>query len=579
MNILLAIAISLLLLFNPGINAYAAESQTVTSDSDNPCLYSNIDTENPDYAGGNFTDPDELSGDTITVGYGVNKIAGCDVELRAYNGKLVGPTIRVHPGGKIHLKFINNLPPEDAEESSHVSEPQYDQHNEHECEYVEEAIIKNEPHNFNTTNFHTHGLHVDPTGCSDNALRVMRPRQNDGDPAPEYEIIVDIPKDHTSGTFWYHAHLHGSTALQVSSGMAGALIVEPDSPKPADNIKPEDIHTLEDIPAIAKAKEKIFMLQQIAYDDKGKIEDYGLIGKNPHPTINGQLVPVITMRPGEVQRWRFIHAGVAESINLEVRNRTQSREINLNEQIPLHEIAVDGIPLGKLDSWENEAIELEPGYRTDVLLKAPIVSSNETTQTYDLIDKPTTDKDSEKEPEKGHTLAKVIVKGTQNNMELPTDVQLAAARKADAPEDIDKGKIVGNPQKVVYGVLKADPNCTGDQCAVNFTVNNEPFDPRHKRTLHLGDVERWDLSVDPKSEYKLFKHPFHIHVNPFQYVRKAPDGEDETIWRDTLMVTKDQPYTVFTKYEDFEGKFVQHCHILDHEDQGMMELLEIVDKT
>ena len=575
MRILLAIVISLLLLLNPGMNAYAAESQTASSDRDNPCRYSNIDITNSEYAGFKFTNPDELSGDTITVDYGVNKIAGCDVKLRSYNGKLVGPTIRVNPGGTIHLKFINNLILDSEYDTLPDGEPQDDNG----CKYVEETIAENRPHNFNITNFHTHGLHVDPNGCSDNALRVMRPRKNDSEPAQEYEIRVDIPEDHTSGTFWYHAHLHGSTALQVSSGMAGALIVEPDSPKPADDIALEDIRTLEDIPAIAKADEKIFMLQQIVYDQEGEIKDYDHWGdRKRRTTINGQIVPVIKMRPGEVQRWRFIHAGVAESINLEVRNRTQSREINLGEQIPLHEIAIDSIPLGQLDSWAIRAIELEAGYRTDVLFKAPIVSSDKPEQEYNLIDRASIDKESlSAKPEPSRILAKVIVEGTPDEMDLPTDIQLAAAKKADAPEDIDEGKIVGTPRKVVYSVHQADPNCTGGKCAYEFTVNDKPFNPQQKRTLRLDDVERWDLSVDQKS--KAPNHPFHIHVNPFEYVRKGPDGRDETIWRDTLMVRQGSPEEIVTRYDDFTGKFVQHCHILSHEDQGMMELLEIVGDT
>ena len=649
MNILLAIAISLLLLFNPRMNAYAAESQTASSDSNNPCSYDYIDTTNPSYAGFDFENPEELQwvieesqgntkespkrtlGGTIKVKYGANKIAGCDVKLRSYDGKLVGPTLRVHPGDRIKLKFINELILDPKNDDLDVSDAQYyeyvDNNNvRHKCEYVEpkdevesseKTVVHNKPHYFNITNFHTHGLHVDPKGCSDNALRVMLPRKNDKEKPPEYEIIVDIPKeglksyrkDHTSGTFWYHAHLHGSTALQVSSGMAGALIVEPDSPKPADDIALEDIHTLEDIPAIAKAEEKILMLQQILYDDEGKLEDYGDKVKKENSDekknkktltrrrrevckddkvkhqwkcrerrtlINGQVVPVITMRPGELQRWRFIHAGVAESIHLEVRNRTQSREINLNEQIPLHEIAVDGIPLGKLDSWATETIELEPGYRSDVLFKAPIVFSRETTQEYNLIDRASIGKESlSGETEPSRILAKVIVEGDPVEMELPTDIQLVAAKK-DAHEDIDPGTIVNDIQKVVYSVHKADPKCTGDKCAYKYTVNDEPFEPGNERPLNLGDAERWDLSVDPKSVGPY--HPFHIHVNPFQYVRKGPDGEDETIWRDTLMVRQGYPEEVITKYEDFTGKFVQHCHILHHEDRGMMEILEIVRK-
>src|SRR5207302_507082 len=75
-----------------------------------------------------------------------------------------------------------------------------------------------EPHCFNGTNLHAHGLWVSPTGNSDNVLISINPQVS-------FDYQYDIPPDHPSGTFWYHSHRHGSTALQVSSGMAGALIV------------------------------------------------------------------------------------------------------------------------------------------------------------------------------------------------------------------------------------------------------------------------------------------------------------------------------------------------------------------
>ena len=74
-------------------------------------------------------------------------------------------------------------------------------------------------------------------------------------------------------------------------------------------------------------------------------------------------------------------------------------------------------------------------------------------------------------------------------------------------------------------------------------------------------------------------HPFHIHVNPFQLQRTGPDGKPETIWKDTLLVppsSAQQPIKVYTRYLDYIGQFVMHCHILDHEDLGMMEVDEVV---
>ena len=94
------------------------------------------------------------------------------------------------------------------------------------------------------------------------------------------------------------------------------------------------------------------------------------------------------------------------------------------------------------------------------------------------------------------------------------------------------------------------------------------------RRLKLGGVEEWTLRTALTSLAP--NHPFHIHVNPFQHTRIGPDGQPETVWRDTVLVRKGKPLTVRTRYVRYTGRFVLHCHMLDHEDQGMMELVEIV---
>ena len=116
-----------------------------------------------------------------------------------------------------------------------------------------------------------------------------------------------------------------------------------------------------------------------------------------------------------------------------------------------------------------------------------------------------------------------------------------------------------------------------------YNINCQPFDPAVVRTLKLGTSSRWLLESGNWGP-----HPFHIHVNPFQLVSvkdsvnsTCPDplrnsDVDLNLWRDTLLVQKGCTYEILTTYEEFTGKFVQHCHILTHEDQGMMEIIEIV---
>jgi FtsP/CotA-like multicopper oxidase with cupredoxin domain len=297
----------------------------------------------------------------------------------------------------------------------------------------------------------------------------MPPKEKETDPDLKYIISVKLPPKHSSGTFWYHPHKHGSTALQVSSGMVGAIIVE---------------GGLDEIPAIKNAQDKIFVFQQITYDTKGEIDEtykgfgndlgqsaWSLSGRQT--TINGQLYPTIKLKPGEIQRWRFIHAGVRDALNLTLRPVSIAQRIKT--QLKFHEIAIDGIALGKIDSWST--IELEPGYRSDVLVQFPS-PKNPIIQEYELVDIATP-------PEKSllgvgeyeEVLAKVIVEGeavpldeddTINpiNPKLPGNKNfldtLLAVKQKDAPADITR---TDGRQEVVFDIQFP-----------KFMVNGAPFD-------------------------------------------------------------------------------------------------------
>src|SRR5262249_37783533 len=120
------------------------------------------------------------------------------VRVRTYGGSMTVPEIRVVPGDLLKVTLNNDIP-----------KTEFDR-----------PPIMNRPNGFNITNLHTHGLHVSPEGKSDNVFLEVGPEESK-------ELCYDIPTTHMPGTFWFHAHRHGSTALQLSSGMAGALIVEP----------------------------------------------------------------------------------------------------------------------------------------------------------------------------------------------------------------------------------------------------------------------------------------------------------------------------------------------------------------
>jgi FtsP/CotA-like multicopper oxidase with cupredoxin domain len=403
--------------------------------------------------------------------------------------------------------------------------------------------------------------------------------------------------------------------MQVSSGMAGALIVD------GGNDANGGLDTVRAI-AEARKREKIFVLQQFNYGVDGQIEDFTGPGERNWlgrgVMVNGQLAPVIRMRPGEIQRWRFIHAGVQEHIQLAL------------DQHQLHEIAVDGIALGRLVSWPasqpingERDLVLGPGYRSDVLVRATELPPGVKRRVYFLRDlrlgpnnsltaaaaalrlsafravaaltaQDILDETLEK-PES--IVAQLIVEGEPIKSELPRADELIT-RVPSELRPITDDELKANPDPegphrlaftMAYRVCTTpDGNCPTPppntecdsaiepNCRLQFMINDRLYMPhRSPRRLKLGTASTWILTGN------MMRHPFHIHVNPFQVERLEP-GSDGTprsapVWKDTVLLPADEKTETIirTRYTRFTGQFVLHCHILGHEDLGMMERVEI----
>lgn len=553
-----------------------------------PCPFTEINVAK--YGNQPFQNPPEIhsvSGHlqtTLAVKYTDPKttsIGGCGVTLRSYNGQLVGPTLRVKPGDVMNILLDNQLPVESPNEAA--------------AQIMQEsssAFINTMPNSFNTTNLHTHGLHVSPVGNSDNVLLAIPPQSK-----MPYEI--KLPSNHPSGSFWYHAHAHGSTAIQVGSGMEGALIIEDDPAKIPPALREANKH------------EKVMVFQTTLYDAQGKSEDItSFFPDPPNPpdacqknlpsctwitskrrtTINGQLVPVIKMQPGEVQRWRMIDAGFRESLS--IRLIKQGSPEGSDEGIRLHEIALDGIYLSKMDTWSsNQPIDLEPGYRSDVLVQAPPLPAGKVRVRYELVDAPSS---SSKVgvglrgvPEPGNVVAYVDIEGTPLDMKLPTSNEIG---KLNPFPGVKLYQTADGVQEAIFKLGSAVPSTTDQRNY--FQINYQAFNPTHVRYLQLGATEMWNLVTigdpngiqPPSNAIPPLPHVFHIHVNPFQVQRQDPEGLAEWVWKDTLLIPPGTPTAlnsvqIYTQYLDYIGQFVIHCHILDHEDLGMMETVEVVGQV
>lgn len=529
----------------------------------------------------------------LVVDYAEVTVAGCRARLRSYNGAVVGPTIVASPGDTLYIRLINRLPDVPAPHPQNPPPPMHAG-----------------GFSFNITNLHTHGLHVAPEGPGPvDSVTGRRPVESDNVllelPPGETQLYeIAIPEDHAAGTFWYHAHVHGGTAVQVGSGMAGALIIESGDARHGD---------LEAVPEIAAAADKVMVLQQIWVDTSGTIE------KPPStrwPTlVNGQLAPVVKMRPGEVQRWRVVHAGVNDNLVISL------------EDNPLVEVAADGISLGRRVDWpalpaqgkfsRDAALFLAPGYRSDVLVRVPsdaqpgdrmVLRQHELDSDTSIVAMNgaigaaimessglAADVDIEDLALGQQILVQIVVEGEPVDMALPDDVALSAVVPAELT-DISQAEIdatnaidptanrsieLAIAQKTCDAATGACTPCVaGGPCGIGFTVNDKQFTmmngiaPLNLRTGGEWTASEWTV----KTGGFPMTHPFHIHVNPFQVQTVEPDGVARWRWKDTWATFSNAaPGTLRMRYRVFTGRFVLHCHILGHEDVGMMSVVEIVD--
>lgn len=488
-------------------------------------------------------------------------------DLLCYGSAPVGPTIRVKRGQKLKVLLKNSL--------NGPIDPGPDP--------LDGANPWEVPHGMCSTNLHTHGLHVSPAGIADNVYLHI-------EPGTKFAYEYQIPANHPSGTFWYHPHKHGSTAYQLANGVAGALIVEGN---PNDAIK-----DLEDIPEVAAAKEQILVLQYMTYgtynDATGKTIGYvdpaRIYNVNPRGNlftcdciapsgtinpgagssvvaVNGQLLPRFDAVPGEVQRWRIIDGGWDLQRFL---GWFQADGITPAPEIGTYEIALDGIATGGLGQVQQVAIA--PGQRSDLLLKMPTLPAK-TQKTYYLMRLDYENAVGGVGVPARVAVAKLVVGGTAKAMALPGAAALAACApfKAVANNELVTPTIP-NGELVFAG---DDPAAPPSLAGAQYTINGLTFHQQQPVRLQVGTAQQWKITSQPlpNNNPTYGGHPFHVHVNAFQvtsYTSPAGVTTPMNVWRDTLWVPVGASYTIRSRFQDFPGLSVLHCHVLDHEDQGMM---------
>ncbi len=375
------------------------------------------------------------------------------------------------------------------------------------------------------TNIHYHGMHVSPKRDHDNVFRTMAP-------GTTVRSTVTLPRDHAPGTYWYHAHLHPLTEPQVMGGMSGLIVVEG-----LERLLPR---ALRGVPQRQIAIRDL----QVDPDAPGQValssNEIGL----RRPTVrlvNGLLTPQAGLRQGETQLWRL--ANISADVFYDVELTGHAFTV----------IAEDGAPRWRVRTVDH--LVMPPGKRYDVLVTGGAPGRHRLrTRAY---------------PQEGFELlpeAELMTVDVTPGTAAPAP---RVPRRLHTPARPVSGRRVARKRTFTFGF---------DLGHTEYAlINGRPFDPSVTNAApYVGTVEEWTLRNTTTEE-----HPFHIHVNDFEVVEvngrpHRADGLQDVVTippRDASRRAGEVVIRIW--FRRYTGHFVFHCHILAHEDHGMMNTVQV----
>ncbi len=370
-----------------------------------------------------------------------------------------------------------------------------------------------------TTTVHWHGVHLpaDQDGSPFNPVA----------PGKQRDYVFTVSPG-SAGTYWYHPHPDAHTTAQVAKGLVGALIIRaPDDPLPAS------------------LTEKILILTdnrfrpdgQVDLPDprslQGQIDDEN--GREGNVLfVNGQVMPTLVIRSGETQRWRIINASAARVYRLAIPGQTF---LQVGSDGGLFERPVD-----------VREILLANAERVEVLVRGtgrPGTRTRLQDLPYDRYVPQTRPKD--------WTVTRDLLTLRYTNATPLQPVAIPSTLRRVPPLDTLKAsttRIISMTQGLING-KKMDMN---------------RVDVRSR----LGVTEIWQVE-----NLVGMDHPFHLHGFQFQVISRNGVPEPFRSWKDLVNVPKHETVRLIVRYTDYAGKWMFHCHILNHEDMGMMGILEL----
>jgi FtsP/CotA-like multicopper oxidase with cupredoxin domain len=483
------------------------------------------------------------------------------------------PTLRLRPGDLLVLKLKNELnelgapPGGGAHRHERVANPDP-------C-----ADGRMSP---TSTNLHFHGLTVPPICHADDVLKTsIQP-----DDAP-FEYRFKIPLDEPPGLYWYHPHIHGFSTAQVIGGASGALIIE-GIERASQEVAglPERVFVIRDQnlsnPDAPPSKSEP-VVPKMLIDRDGDSANNGTGFGKPAKDLSINYVPVpypdyppalIEMKPGERQLWRVVNASAVTYLNLAVIQNHIAQTLGI--------VALDGVPLTANGNGANaiawrDHIGLPPGARVEFIVSGPGAGAPAlfVTRTVD------TGQGGENDPNRALATIVASDRAPEPQSRLPASPEPLARRATPWLGSVAPDRV----RKLYFSEKLTNPSDPNSATEFYITVEGQtprPFDPAATQpdiVVKQGDVEDWIIE-NRSTEL----HAFHIHQIHFLLLDWSGVPVNEPFLRDTVNVpyfnARMLQYPSVRLRMDFRdpnsvGTFVYHCHLLEHEDGGMMGTIRV----
>ena len=425
-----------------------------------------------------------------------------------FNGQPNAPTLRLSPGDQLKITYINDLPAKPSESCAITP-----------C--------------MDMTNLHFHGLTVSPDAPQDDVLDMMAA------PGKTLHYTVQIPKDHPPGLYWYHTHPHGESHRQVLDGMSGALVIEGIQSyfSPLAGL-PERVlvvrgRSIKNDPHSQDLEQRVDLSSQACGGEHEAPEEVF--------TVNGSLRPQIEIAPGKRQFWRVVNASADRYVDLQLEG--QSFEI----------VAMDGMPIARHDPDHPTRVAghvlLPPAGRVEAIVTGPAA-----TQSTLLVSR-CVDTGPQGDPNPAMILADIVAKSASQTTPRLRETSL----KPDV-KSLDLSAEEKVPPRFTV-IFTEDKN--------GFYINGEKFAANAAPMVHakVGTFQHWKI-VNASGEL----HPMHIHQVHFLPYAENDKPIADPMWMDTVNVPVGVSVDVIMDFTDpvIRGMSVFHCHLLNHEDKGMM---------